>query len=262
MDGSAFEWLEFAFLSLLRGLLLIAPFLIVFFLLRSLTQKPAGHGARGRSAGSGENADAEEYADLMENRTRGEWRERSGMPPENPGHSAASVFPAAQSAPADPSPAPPSSEPDPSPAPATAPEPVPEEQTAPRTEEADAETLLTPEAFAGRFFAKPFPGEAEKRDFEKLRGRTVEWTGTLKNSWAFSSDFIFGMKKGVRASIALDNPADSGGFGRKIMCCAAFAPEDEAALKAAAGKTIRFRGTLIGMEAVSREIRLDDAGLL
>jgi len=151
--------------------------------------------------------------------------------------------------------------PDEEPEPLPLPEPQPEPAAEVKPEPASAEPL-PPESLAMQFFAKSFPGEAEKKAFEALKGTSVQWHGTLKNACPFSSDFIFGMKKGVRATIELCEVADSYGFKRKVACVAAFSADSAALLKEKTGRTVAFRGTLHSMEPVTKEIRLDNAELI
>ncbi len=182
----------------------------------------------------------------------------------------ANTVPSAPSAPAPSAPAPapapviPKPEPVPTPVPAIKPEPViaPEPVVKPAAPVSSAEpgpnVSSAAEKMVNRLFAKSFPGKEEKDYFEKIKGSPVEWAGTLKSSYEFSSDFVFGSRKGVKATLEVCEIKSQYGSKQIVKAVVAFPPETAAHLKTQIGQRVRFRGILLKMEPFSRELYFSD----
>lgn len=150
------------------------------------------------------------------------------------------------------------------------PAPVEERQTSPapadskeevKEEEASDNETTSPESLAEVIFRSTLPGPAEKEYFASLTGRRVEWTGTVRMAYEISSDFVFGRVKGVKVQMDLCTVA--GKYGRQTLRgTAVFPPESYAVFRASSNKTIRFRGTILKLEAFSREVYLSEGELL
>ena len=124
-----------------------------------------------------------------------------------------------------------------------------------------ADPAITVESVCAALFTKSFPGEEERAAFDAIKGRRVRWSGELGMVLPFSMDFVFGSRKGVKATILLCKTAQAAGFQIQIKAVAAFPPEVRPALEAAKGKTIVFEGELLKFEPFAREIYLQDASL-
>ena len=135
----------------------------------------------------------------------------------------------------------------------------PQNQTVPAPKQAVAGDL-TVESVCALLFGKAFPGAEERAAFDAMKGRRVRWNGELLMSLPFSMDFVFGSRKGVKATIAIRKLAQ-GSVPVQIKAVAAFPPELREQLEAAKGKTVVFEGTLLKFEPFAREIYLQDASL-
>ena len=103
----------------------------------------------------------------------------------------------------------------------------------------------------------------QKEKFEKYRETEVEWTGKLKTFFPYTSDFTFGQGNGVKATFELEEIKPSGSIMPiKIKTVAAFPKDAAPQFSNAYGKTFRFRGKLLKMEPIAREIYLSDSCLL
>jgi hypothetical protein len=119
---------------------------------------------------------------------------------------------------------------------------------------------LTVESVCAALFGKAFPGAEERAAFDAMKGRRVRWSGELLMSLPFSMDFVFGSRKGVKATIKICKPAQ-GSVSVQIKAVAAFPPELRERLEASKGKTVVFEGDLLKFEPFAREIYLQDASL-
>ena len=90
----------------------------------------------------------------------------------------------------------------------------------------------------------------------------MEWQGTLLSSYDFTFDFAFGNKKGVKASFLLCEISSSGSLKQKVKAHVAFPAEVSEKLKQMRNQQLAFRGTLLKMEAFSREICIENGELL
>ena len=101
--------------------------------------------------------------------------------------------------------------------------------------------------------------QKQKDFFESCRGREVEWDGILKMSFPFSSDFVFGSGSGVKATFELAEFKPEGSFMPiRIKAVAAFSKDVSDLFAKASGKPFRFRGKLLKIEPIAREIYLSD----
>ena len=140
--------------------------------------------------------------------------------------------------------------------PETEPDPEPEQKPQPETPEADT---LEKNAFIRRLWSSGMNFQKQKEFFESCRGREVEWEGILKLSFPFSSDFVFGNNAGVKATFELAEFKPEGSFMPvRIKAVAAFSREASELFAKASGKHFRFRGRLLKIEPVAREIYLSD----
>ena len=119
---------------------------------------------------------------------------------------------------------------------------------------------LTVESVCAALFGKAFPGQQERAAFDAMKGRRVRWSGELLMSLPFSMDFVFGSRKGVKATLLICKLAQ-GSVPVQVKAVAAFPPELRDRLEAAKGKQIVFEGDLLKFEPFAREIYLQDASL-
>lgn len=124
------------------------------------------------------------------------------------------------------------------------------------------ELSLEQQAFCDALFSKSIPGKMENEAFAAVKGKTVEWRGTLLSSYDFTFDFAFGNRKGVKATFLLCEVTGSGSLKQKVKVHVAFPAELSAELKQKRNEQFAFRGTLLKMEAFSREIYIDNGELI
>lgn len=87
----------------------------------------------------------------------------------------------------------------------------------------------------------------------------VEWSGTLKSVEAYSYDFIFGNEPGARAVVEIHELADSA-FGGAHVCAVIRLPADSRArLAGRTGETVSFRGRLVRVDALMKNVFVDQA---
>ena len=147
---------------------------------------------------------------------------------------------------------------------------IPEEKTAPPQfkpvctpkepvpEVTEKEPLdLSAEGLSKALFSASFPGEKEKAVFQKVIGQTVQWRGTLKSVYPYSTDFVFGKGPGVKAVFEICEIASSYGMKAKIKATVSFGEEAMSVLKGQTGKEFAFTGTLLKMEGFSKEILVE-----
>ena len=119
---------------------------------------------------------------------------------------------------------------------------------------------MTVESVCAVLFGKSFPGAEERAAFDAMKGRRVRWSGELLMSMPFSMDFVFGSRKGVKATLAVWKVQQSKfGVPVQIKAVVSFAPELQRDLDAAKGSTVTFEGTLLKFEPFAHEIYLRDA---
>ena len=117
------------------------------------------------------------------------------------------------------------------------------------------------ESVCATLFGKAFPGTEERAAFDAMKGRRVRWSGELLMSLPFSMDFVFGSRKGVKATILICR-LTQGSVPVQIKAVAAFPPELRGQLESAKGKTVVFEGELFKFEPFARELYLQDASLV
>ena len=144
----------------------------------------------------------------------------------------------------------------------TAPAPATPEKTVIPAQKpaAAADPALAVESVCAALFSKAFPGVEERAAFDAMKGRRVRWSGELLLSLPFSMDFVFGSRKGVKATL-LVHKLGQGSVPVQVKAVAAFPPELREQLESAKGKTIAFEGDLLKFEPFAREIYLQDASL-
>lgn len=142
------------------------------------------------------------------------------------------------------------------------PEPKPVQKAEPALqEESAAELDLSAESLAKALFSASFPGEKEKALFSQQIGKTVQWCGTLKSVYPYSSDFVFGKGPGVKATFEICEVSSGYGMKHKIKATVSFGEDAMAVLKGKNGETFNFTGTLLKMESFAREILLEKGSL-
>jgi len=121
---------------------------------------------------------------------------------------------------------------------------------------------LSVESVCAALFAKPFPGTEERAAFDAMKGRRVCWSGQLLTVLPFSMDFVFGSRKGVKATFIIYRMTQSQ-FGAPvpIKAVAAFPPELQRSLESGRGKEVTFEGELLKFEPFAHELYLQDASL-
>ena len=120
---------------------------------------------------------------------------------------------------------------------------------------------LSAEGLAKALFSASFPGEKEKALFQKVIGQTVQWRGTLKSVYPYSTDFVFGKGPAVKAVFEICEIASSYGMKAKIKATVSFGEEAMSVLKGQTGKEFAFTGTLLKMEGFSKEILVEKGSL-
>ncbi len=94
-----------------------------------------------------------------------------------------------------------------------------------------------------------------------MKGRRVRWSGELLTSMPFSMDFVFGSRKGIKATILICKLAQ-GSVKTQIKAVAAFPPDKREVLESMKGTMILFEGELLKFEPFAREIYLTDASIV
>ena len=128
-----------------------------------------------------------------------------------------------------------------------------------------AATAAVPEqnAFVAMLWAKGLTSLQQKELFAPYAGLEAEWTGVLKTSYAYSADFVFGREGGVKTTFDLGEFKPEGSFlSFRIKAVVSFPKEAADQLKQAAGKTFRFRGKLLKIEPIAKEIYLSGGDLI
>ena len=137
------------------------------------------------------------------------------------------------------------------------PEPVADVQPEPVVE--PATVILEKNAFLRQLWSSGMNFQKQKEFFEPCLDREVEWDGILKMSFPFSSDFVFGSGGGIKATFELAEFKPEGSFMPvRIKAVAAFPGDAAEQFAKASGKQIRFRGRLLKIEPIAREIYLSD----
>lgn len=120
---------------------------------------------------------------------------------------------------------------------------------------------LTVESVCTALFGKTFPGAEERAAFDAMKGRRVRWSGELLTSMPFSMDFVFGSRKGIKATILICKLAQ-GSVKTQIKAVAAFPPTLREQMDSLKGKSIVFEGEILKFEPFAREIYLTDASIV
>ncbi|MBR4665387.1 MAG: hypothetical protein IKO93_16095 [Lentisphaeria bacterium] len=157
------------------------------------------------------------------------------------------------------------------PQPEKVPEPSVQEQEPPKLEKTETIVQDIPEpettssddlpldqsAFLHSLWQSASSTGRQKELFAPYAGREVEWEGILKMCYTYSTDFVFGKEGGVKATFELEEFKPEGSFMPiKIKVVAAFPKTEFAKLDKASGKKFRFRGKLLKIEPIAREIYL------
>ena len=142
------------------------------------------------------------------------------------------------------------------PEPEIVPEPVRQEPAEP--EKTLSDDLPTDQsAFLHSLWQSGSSTGRQKELFAPFAGHQVEWEGILKMSFTYSSDFVFGKEGGVKATFELEEFKPEGSFMPiKVKAVAAFPKTELPKFDKAAGKKFRFRGNLLKIEPIAREIYL------
>ena len=147
------------------------------------------------------------------------------------------------------------------PQPEKAPETV--AQAIPEPEKTPSDDLpLDQNAFLHSLWRSAGATGRQKELFAPYAGREVEWEGILKMCYAYSADFVFGKEGGVKATFELAEFKPEGSFiPIKIKAVAAFPKTEFVKLDKASGKKFRFRGKLLKIEPIAREIYLSSGSI-
>ena len=138
-------------------------------------------------------------------------------------------------------------------------EPVRQNPSEPQVASGD-DLPLNQSAFLRHLWQSGSPTGRQKELFAPYAGREVEWEGILKMCYAYSSDFVFGKEGGVKATFELEEFKPEGSFlPIRIKAVAAFPKTEFDKLGKASGKKFRFRGKLLKIEPIAREIYLSSA---
>ena len=130
-------------------------------------------------------------------------------------------------------------------------------QTPPPSNISTPTTILSVEILAENLFGNAFAGEKEKKYFASVKGEKVVWKGILKSAFSYSSDFVFGNQKGIKAKIFLMDYKRQGSLiSSPINATVSFPAEYEAFLRENTGKEITFSGEIFHFEGISKEILL------
>ena len=136
-------------------------------------------------------------------------------------------------------------------------------ETAPQTQPVSDNNLLRKEVLIPALFGSTFAGTKEKELFEKVKGREVVWSGTVKSEYEFGMDFVFGSQGGVKTTLELmDIQQGTYSMKVKIKAVVCFPTEDLQKLRALNGKEITFSGILLKFEGFAKEVYLTSGKLV
>ena len=131
------------------------------------------------------------------------------------------------------------------------------EETAPA-----AANPLEKSVFLRMLWSRNQSAQRQKEIFAASQNMEIEWDGVLKTCYPYSSDFTFGQGGGIKATFELDEFKPEGGFlPIKIKAVASFPNDSEKIFAHAYGKTFRFRGKLLKIEPIAKEIYLSDGSI-
>ncbi|MBE6372623.1 MAG: hypothetical protein E7055_11210 [Lentisphaerae bacterium] len=132
----------------------------------------------------------------------------------------------------------------------------------PEPEKTSSDDLPDQRAFLHSLWPSASSTGRQKELFAPYAGREVEWEGTLKMCYTYSTDFVFGKEGGVKATFELEEFKPEGSFMPiRIKAVAAFPKTEFAKLDKASGKKFRFRGKLLKIEPIAREIYLSSGSI-
>jgi len=98
--------------------------------------------------------------------------------------------------------------------------------------------------------------------FKEFAGQEVNWSGVLKRSQKYYTDFIFRGKPGCKATFEVyEFPGTLGSKG-KIKAIIQLPEEQYEELRNAIGRNYSFKATLLQVEGLVREIYLTDGIIL
>lgn len=136
-------------------------------------------------------------------------------------------------------------------------------ETAPQAQPVSDNNLLRKEVLIPALFGSTFVGAKEKELFEKVKGREVVWSGTVKSEYEFGMDFVFGSQGGVKTTLELmDIQQGTYSMKVKIKAVVCFPKEDLQKLRALNGKEITFSGALLKFEGFAKEVYLTSGKLV
>ena len=137
------------------------------------------------------------------------------------------------------------------------PEPVTLETPPTPAKEDSADLPQDQSAFIRQLWKSGISAVHQKELFAPYAGLEVEWEGILKMCYTYSSDFVFGKEGGIKATFELEEFKPEGSFMPiKVKAVAAFPKNEQEKFEKASGKKFRFRGKLLKIEPIAREIYL------
>jgi len=102
-----------------------------------------------------------------------------------------------------------------------------------------------------------------QQEFEsRYAGQSVRWTGTLRRAEKYSFDFVFGSEPGGKAVLEVHEVATSVYGNRQVFAVVRLPEECVAGLQARRGETVTFEGRLSGIDAMMRNLYVEDGRLV
>ena len=140
--------------------------------------------------------------------------------------------------------------------------PEPVKQADPEPAAGKEDLLQDQSSFLHQLWQTGAASGRQKEIFAPYAGREVEWSGVLKMFFSYSTDFVFGDGGGIKAAVELEEFKPEGSFMPiRIKAAVAFPKTEQEKLEKARGKTIRFRGKLLKIEPIAREIYLSSGSI-
>ncbi|MCP4676291.1 MAG: hypothetical protein GY854_12425 [Deltaproteobacteria bacterium] len=111
------------------------------------------------------------------------------------------------------------------------------------------------------FDGDSFGSETEKQ-FEQFKGRTIKWSGILKNVQSFRFDFVFGDGEGTKAVVEVFELTSSLGTKSKVKAVVQLPSDDYERLASSKGEPCEFIGTLFQIKGMMKEVYIKDGKVL
>jgi hypothetical protein len=92
-------------------------------------------------------------------------------------------------------------------------------------------------------------------------GRPVEWRGVLKSSLSTSFDFVFGSQPCTKATVEIAEVGDGPFGGKTVQAIVQLPPEARDQLSGKLGQDIAFRGELLKVDGLVRNLFVKNAKL-